>query len=352
LEQVHVTGLIRRCLRLELVAAMGIALAVPAASFAAQSPEAARASADSPSIATQTTLSAEAHDRAGRTSVSLSVSVAGDDSQPATGAVTITDQGRTLASAALNAKGETQLALDLPGGDHSLSAVYSGDATHRASVSEASPVHALSSGTPDFAISVAPVSPATFPLTLTAGNTGAIAVTITPENNSSLTAPMFITLSCSGMPDESSCTFTPENVEILPTTLASCTAGSQAANCPPTSNMVVITQKASSLSYPKVRPGSNPVALALLLPGAFSLGGIAFALRRRAWLQRLSLLALLAVVATLGTTACNPRYDYLNHGPPPNPATPSGTYTIDVTAQSSNGVTATTHTTSFTLTVN
>jgi hypothetical protein len=74
-------------------------------------------------------------------------------------------------------------------------------------------------------------------------------------------------------------------------------------------------------------------------------------LRRRAWLQRLSLLGLVALVAMLGATACNARYDYFNHGPPPNPATPAGTYTIDVSAQSSNGVTAITNTTTLALTV-
>ena len=42
----------------------------------------------------------------------------------------------------------------------------------------------------------------------------------------------------------------------------------------------------------------------------------------------------------MGTTACDPRYYYENHGPPPVPATPSGNYTIIVTAQFSNGVTA------------
>ena len=65
--------------------------------------------------------------------------------------------------------------------------------------------------------------------------------------------------------------------------------------------------------------------------------------RYAARLQRLSLLALVALVASIGTTACNARYDYYNHGPPINPATPAGTYTVKVIAQSSNGVTATTN---------
>ena len=149
---------------------------------------------------------------------------------------------------------------------------------------------------------------------------------------------MFVTLSCSGLPDESSCVFTPENVEILPN-----------ATAPLTSNMLVITQLASSASLD--RPRSNGLALAVLLPGALTLGGVAFSFRRRPWLHRLSLLALVALVSLLGTTACNARYDYYHHGPPLNSATPAGTYTVDVTAQSSNGVTATTHTTTLAFTV-
>ena len=56
-------------------------------------------------------------------------------------------------------------------------------------------------------------------------------------------------------------------------------------------------------------------------------------------------------VTMLGATACNARYDYYNHGPPTPPATPAGTYTVKVTAQSSNGVTAITNSTTLALTV-
>jgi hypothetical protein len=74
-------------------------------------------------------------------------------------------------------------------------------------------------------------------------------------------------------------------------------------------------------------------------------------MRRREWLRRVSLLALVGLVTLLGATGCNPRYNYQHHGPVPNPATPAGTYTVTVTGQSSNGVTATTHNTSVVLTV-
>jgi Bacterial Ig-like domain (group 3) len=315
--------MIRRGLRLELVAGIGIALAMPAVAFAGQSAK---------TVATQTTLQEEMHDQGGRTQANLTVTVAGEDGLPATGAVVISDYGRQLAGAALNKQGQATLVLALPGGDHSFTAAYIGDATHRASLSDSARAHAQTVTTPDFQISVAPAS-----LSLGLGQSGTVVASITPVNSSALTAPMFITLSCSGIPDQSSCTFNPENIEILPNATAAVT-----------SSAVFVTQQAEGSI---ARPGSNGVALAILLPGALGLGGLAWSVRRRPWLQRLSLLALVALVTALGTTACNPQYYYFNHGPPPNPSTPPGTYTVNITAQASDGVTATTHTTTLAFTV-
>jgi len=324
--------MIRRGLRLELVAAIDIALAVPALACAAENAQAGTVARQS----TQTTLTVETHDQAGRTQAALAITVTGEDGLPATGAVSIRDNGRgqirELAGAALSKQGRATLVLALPAGDHSFTAAYDGDLSHNSSVSES--VHALAqtTTTPDFAVSVNPAT-----LTLTPGQSGTVTASITPENASALTAPMFVTLSCSGLPDQASCTFNPENVEILPNATAALT-----------SSMVILTQKQEGLL---TRPGSNGVALAILLPGALCLGGLAWSVRRRPWLQRLSLLALVALVSMLGATACNARYNYYNHGPPINPATPAGTYTVDVNAQSSNGVTATTHFTTLAFTV-
>jgi hypothetical protein len=119
--------------------------------------------------------------------------------------------------------------------------------------------------------------------------------------------------------------------------------------------MVIQTYAASTAkATPPTTPGkrSNPIAWAFLLPGALGLSGLAFGARRRRWLSRLSLLALVGMVTVLGATACNPRYSYEHHGPPSNPATPAGTYNIKVTAQSSNGVTALTQTSTIVLVVN
>jgi hypothetical protein len=307
-----------------LVAGLSIALAMPALALAAESAR---------GLATQAALTAETRDQGGRTQATVAVTVNGEDGLPATGAVAISDHGAQLAGAALNAQGQASIVLALPAGDHSLTAVYAGDATHQGSISQATGVRAQTSSTPNFLVSVAPAT-----LSLTAGQSGTVTASVTPQNSAALTAPMFVTLSCSGLPDQAACTFTPENVEILPN-----------ATAPLASTMVIVTQTASSASA--AHPRSNSVAWAFLLPGALGLGGLAWGARRRPWLNRLSLLGLLGLVTMLGTTACNARYDYFNHGPPQNPATPAGTYTVTLTAQSSNGVTAITNSTTMALTV-
>jgi hypothetical protein len=288
------------------------------------------------SQATQTSLSAQSIVQGGRTKAVVSVAVVGQDSKPASGAVVIDDEGKSLAGAALSAEGQARIELSLPPGDHSLRATYVGDAAHLASSSAVSAVPAATTAVPDFQVSVAPAS-----ISLTAGQSGSVTVSITPVNASALTAPMFVTLSCSGFPDQSSCTFTPENVEVLPNTTA-----------PVTSSMVLTTQAKSLAGLrPSAQRDGNPVAWALLLPGTLGLAGLAFSARRRRWLSRLSLLTLVGFLTVLGTTACAPRYNYLNHGPPYNLPTAAGTYTLLVTAQSSNGIIATTHSTNFALTV-
>ena len=295
-------------------------------------PTLAMVAENSQRLATQTAVTVETRDQGGRTQATIAVTVTGEDGLPATGAVAISDYGSQLAGAALNAQGQASIVLALPAGDHSLTAVYAGDATHQGSTSQASGAQVQASSTPTFLVSVAPAT-----LSLTPGQSGTVTASVTPQNSDALTAPMFVTLSCSGLPDQSSCTFTPENVEILPN-----------ATTAITSLMIITTQEATASA---AHPRSNLVAWAFLLPGALGLGGLAWGVRRRPWLNRLTLLTLVGLVTMLGTTACNPRYNYYNHGPPTNPATPAGTYTVYVYAQSSNGVTAITNYTTIALTV-
>jgi hypothetical protein len=321
LEQVHVIRISRLWVAAYLCAVAVPALAAPAA--VQQQP-------------TQTTLLVDTRDVNGHTQANVFVAVSGADGLGAPGSITLTDRGKSIAGFVLDNQGQATSTVTLPGGAHSLRAIYSGDSTHSTSNSAVSTLAATAGTTPDFSIAIAPGS-----LNLKQGQSGSAIVTVTPINATSLAAPMFVTISCAGLPDQTSCTFTPENIEI-PIGAANGIG----------SSMVIATQ-APSLTKAEVAKTRepHPVAWAILLPGTLTLGGLAFTFRRRRLLGRLILLALVAFVGVLGSTACSPLYNYRNHGPPQNLPTPTGTYNVTISAQSSNGVTATTHTTTIALTV-
>jgi hypothetical protein len=289
--------------------------------------------------------------------LSLTVTASGS---AATGIVTIQDEfnGDTvqLGSVALSSKGVASPEFSLATGSHVLTANYVGNSTYASSASSSVAVSVTS--TCNFMPTVSNITPATTPVnTLTAGESGAATVSIIPlpSYTSSLSGTVTITLSCSGLPDAATCTFTPATVQI--------TSGQTAAV---TSSMVIQTVASSSSALsPANRKGrgSSPIAWAFLLPGFLGLGGLAWGTRRRnakgqprgtitRWLNRFSLVTLVGLVTLMGTTACNPRYDYYNHGPSSATATPSGNYTLKVTGQSSDGVTATIRSTTFAFTVN
>ena len=343
-------GIFCRSLRLELVAGLSITLAASTLAVVA---------AHAQSVNTTTTLTAQPGATATCSTPNLSVAltdiavvVAGNAGVPV-GTVSIMDGTGSaavqLASASLDSSGHANFVFYLADGNHSLSAVYAGNSTFAASDSTPVSVPITSQCDSSFVVTASNLGPSATSasaLTLTAGQTGTGTITVTPLQAyvSSLTAPAFITISCTGLPDTASCAFTPENVEILP-----------GQNAGLTSAMMIQTVAASTttLGLPAKQPGQNstPIAWAILLPGVLGLGGLAWGARRRKWLARLSLMALVGVVTLLSATGCNPRYNYEHRGPVPNPATPAGTYTVTVTAQSSNGVTATLHSTSFVLTV-
>jgi hypothetical protein len=339
LDEQHVTGRKGRSLRQRWFQALGLALAASVSTLLA----------GAQTIPTETTLRISTADQGGRTLATVTTAVAGADGVPARGVVNLMEGERILSEASLDAAGVAQTTVGLTGGMHQLHAIYTGDPTHLQSSSSVEEADATTSSTPNFQLSLTPISPSSFPMVLSPGNSGTAVVTITPENNATLTAPMFVTLSCAGLPNEASCTFTPETVEILSTTPSSCPAGSPAASCPPISTMLLQTQTAGTAAQlHSATPDRSPLSWALLLPGIIGLG---WGIRRRCWLNRLLLVTLLGWVAMLGVTGCSPLYRYYQHGPGAPPATPAGTYTITVTAQASNGVTAITNSTSLVLTV-
>lgn len=332
------TGMTRRGLRLNRMAWLGLAL-----SFSLL-PSAAIAQA----VATQTTLSVSSTGQPTVTVTNL------NDNSPASGVVNFEENGVILGQALLNAQGQATGTFKLADGVHNIQAVYAGNASQLSSSSTQATIQpqATVSGTPGYQLSLSPVSPSALPMTLTAGQSGSLNVTVIPVNNAALTGPMFVTLSCSGLPSLSSCSFAPEEVQIVPSTPTSCAAGSPASACPPVSLMVISTQApAPGGSAASIRT-NNPINWAILLPGILGLGGFAWGARRRRWLQRIALVALLGFVTVIGTTGCSPLWRYYNHGPILANQTPAGEYTVTITAQSTNGVTSTSSSTTMVLTVN
>lgn len=96
----------RRGLRLHWVAALGVAVAIPALGAPAASKQ----------QATQTTLAVGTRDLNGRTQATLSMMVIGADGQPATGAIALADHGKPLAGFALDAEGRLTATVDLAPG--------------------------------------------------------------------------------------------------------------------------------------------------------------------------------------------------------------------------------------------
>ena len=138
-------GILCRSLRLELVAGLGIALAMASIAAHAQT------------VPSTTTLTAGALSGC---SQALSVTVTANG-QPATGTVTIEDNlnGKEvqLAAAALSAQGTASATVSLTDGTHILTAVYFGNAVDLISTSS-SVTTAVVTGSCDFTVAAAPAA--------------------------------------------------------------------------------------------------------------------------------------------------------------------------------------------------
>jgi hypothetical protein len=276
-------------------------------------------------VATHTQLSSAATDHG----LTFTANVSDSVGNPATdGIVTLKNtQGLSLGSAFVK-DGQATLTLDQqPSGQ--VFALYSGSDDFRPSTAQAQVTGDATSTLPDFTVTASPTS-----LSLNPGQYGTIVLTITPLNGFN----EMVTLSCSGNPAQSACTFSPATLTPLNGAVV-------------TSSLQITTQASSGAML--AWPGhSSHTAYAIVLPGLLALAGLG-ALRKRSGLNALSVLGLAAllVAGTLGLSACAQRYDYLHHPPAFNPGIAAGNYTITVAAYSNNGASVTSHTLNIALTV-
>lgn len=212
-----------------------------------------------------------------------------------------------------------------PAWARSVTAVYHGDTAFAAS-SASTPVSTDAASTlPGFTVTASPAS-----LTLTPGQFATVNLTVTSQNNFA----QAVNLSCSGLPGATTCSFNPDVV-------------TPAANGSIISAMQITTQATSGVTKNDGTPlNGSRRAWALVLPGILALAG-AGAVRRKHWtaLRALGLVMLLGA-GVLGLTACNVRYSYLHYKPSPNYGTPAGSYTVIVSAYSTNGTAITNATSS------
>jgi Bacterial Ig-like domain (group 3) len=286
----------------------------------------AGAAAAENAAATQTTLSVTTDNAGPRTRATLTAHVSGDLTGSPSGVVNFRSGSTDLGSALLDGEGNASLQTDLlPEGSHQVIAIYTGQTTYLTSISRPELVQANVSTAAGFTVAATPTS-----LSTAVGGFVSSNVTVTPVNGFNA----YVSLSCTGLPINTTCTFTPVNV------LAACTtSASGVQSCAPgTSVMQIQTQTPS----PKASAGNSDGGMgryAFAFPVLFGLAGLG-ACKRRNW--RNLCMGVLALAGALGMTACSQRYNYLNHGPLNNPGTPIGSYTITVQASSSTGSQTTT----------
>ncbi len=261
-------------------------------------------------------------------SVTLSVTVTGSGATP-TGSVTFLDGATTLKTASLASGAASYAISSLAVGSHSITAKYAGDGNYAAGVSAAQTI-VISAPAADFSLSTSPAS-----ATITSGGSTTTTVSVKPSNGfASATS-----LTCSGLPANSTCTFSP----------ASVTPGSGAV----TSTLTIATNVSSASAA--LHGSSNGVLAQLSLAGsgagllALFLWPASFSRSRRRFQRHVGIrmLALFAfsMLAVYGLAGCGggSKTSTTNTGP----VTPAGTSTVTITAKGGSS----SHTTTFTLTV-
>ncbi len=294
---------------LRLTSALGLSLGFLAASGAAQAQMATRTQLSSQTSAGTLSFTAKVADVQGTPLSEGSVSF--ETTKGSLGSVFVQDGAATL-----NLKNAPQWAK-------TVTAVYHGDAAF-ANSAASTQVSPEANGVPGFTVTASPSS-----LSLTPGQYGTVALTVTSQNGFSDT----VNLSCSGLPGQTQCDFNP--VVVTP-----------AANNATGSAMQITTTAVSGVHSSQAQPQQHSGArYAFLIPGVLALAGVG-AIRRRNYRALRALgLAMLLAAGTMGLTACNVRYKYLHYQPSPNPGTAAGNYTVTIAAYSSNG-TAITYATS------
>ncbi len=274
-----------------------------------------------PDTVTAATLTSNPNPATLGSPVTFTATLTGSAATPS-GQVQFTDSGILLGTAPLNASGiATFISSSLALGTHPIQAVFLATPDFSAATSTTVQQVIVPPVTPGsgFTLTVTPT-----PVTVSVG--GIATLTVTVKQTGSFSQP--IQLSCSGLPDQSTCTFANP---LIPagggsTTLLLATASPHDCNSttpylPVTTSVDPAAAPALASRYPKASALglSSPFWSGALAPGVCLLFTGSLFLRRRRRLPTLFFLATLAVLTTL--TAC---------GHCTNLGTSPGSYTVTV----------------------
>lgn len=237
-------------------------------------------------------------------SVQVATSIAGLPTSIPTGAVRfslvpISGTGTTVSSdlIALQPNGSANWTVVPPVGTYTATAAYSGDANYLAdSTSGVATIKV--EGTPDFSVSIPS------DLTITQGSSGTAIISVTPVNGFEGT----VTFACSGMPAQSSCSFSQASV-VVPATSPT------QASVPALSTSITVTTAGTVVTT---------LGFITLLVGFSSRSR-----RRSRALLSSALIASCGLCAVLALTGCIGSNRYIQSN-----GTPLGTYQLTVVASS------------------
>ena len=157
--------------------------------------------------ASTTTVTSSQNPSTSGQSVTFTATVTSQTAGTPSGTAAFFDGATALGSAvALNGSSvATVTTSSLSTGARSITAQYSGDSTFASNTSSILTQQVNSAAGQDFSVTANPTS-----LSLVAGQSGNVGLTITPLNGSTQT----VMLSCGGLPEESGCTFVPASVTL------------------------------------------------------------------------------------------------------------------------------------------
>ena len=269
---------------------------------------------------TTTQLTASSTNAISGTSISFKASVSETSGAAIpTGTVTFSDGTTVIGTTNLASGIATFSTAALTIGTHNISADYGGDTANATSSSSAVVVTITAASAADFSIALNPTTGSA-----SAGSSATSTITITPSGGFS----QAISFTCSGLPANSTCTFSPTSVTPNGTSTS-------------TSTLTIATNvKAASLSTKPLSTPGGVTSLAMLAGGG-SLGLLLLRRRRkdpRLWLLQIGLVS--AFVFTSAMIGCG-------HGASATTTTPAGTSQITITATAGSTV----HTATYSLTV-